>query len=354
MKKIIIISILMTLSVIAQKAPKISDTLSVITLERFSVPKDKQIVLTNIKESIIRAELLDKNFKKIRNIKEIAQSPSQRVIKYKSKGGRGVMVQYNVYATIEEPGEYFVKIEIKYRDEKGDGKASAYYKVDASYPMANNEISLRENYYYSERETMSFATADFADISGYSYKIIDVDNNELAKGVGPIVKLDGVMSDIKNLGKEITVVGYYHDRQFFYKYNGFDFQKSEWKFTLNKPNIEEFDDWKKSSPDQVISLSAWNKNAMRFLYTYTGNTPNGFVVVYPEIKNFKFTGEPANMFTSPKYSRAGNFLYVTFKLNEEYLDNMEDYSEQQVNIKVAFTTQFGEKIEKEYDGTILK
>lgn len=354
MKKIIIISMLLAVSVFAQKAKKISDTLSVITLERFSVPKDKQIVLTNIKESIIRAELLDKNFKKIRSIKEIAQTPSQRAIKYKSKGGRGVLVQYNVYATVEEPGEYYVKIEIKFRDEKGDGKATAYYKVDASYPMANNEISIRENYYYSERETMSFATADFSDFDGYSYKIIDVDNNELAKGVGPIVKLDDVMSDIKNIGKEITVVGYYHDKQFFYKFNGFDYQKSEWKFTLNKPNIEEFDDWKKSHPDQVISLSAWNKNAMRFLYTYTGNTPNGFVVVYPEIKNFKFTGEPANMFTSPKYSRAGNFLYVTFKLDQDYLDNMEDYSEQQVNIKVAFTTQFGEKIEKEYDGTILK
>jgi hypothetical protein len=354
MKKIIIISILFVVSIVAQKPPVISDTLNVVTLEKFSVPKDKQIVLTNIKQSIIKAELFDKNFKKIRNIDEIAQSPSQKEIMKKSKGGRGVMVQYVVYATIEEPGEYYVKISIKYRDERGKGNANAFYKVNVSYPIVNNEISLRKNYFYSERETMSFATADFSDINGYSYKVVDVDNNELAKGNGPIVKLDKVMNNVKNLGKEITVIGYYHDRPFFYKYNGYDYQKSEWKFTLNKPNIEEFDDWKKSNPEQIISLSAWNKNAMRFLYTYTGNTPNGFVVVYPEIKNFKFIGEPADLFINPKYSRAGNFLYITFKLNDDFLANMEDCSEQEVKIRIEFTTQFGEKIEKEYDGTILK
>ena len=355
MKKIvIIISILLSVSLVAQNAPKISDTLSVVTLERFSVPKDKQIVLTNIKESIIKAELLDKDFNKIRDIEDINQSPSQKVIKQKSKGGRGVMVQYIVFATIEEPGDYYVRINIKYRDERGNGKASAYYKVSASYPTVNNEISLRKNYFYSERETMSFATADFSDINGYSYKIIDSDNNELSNGNGPIVKLDEVMTNVKNLGKEITVIGFYHEKQFFYKYNGFDYQKSEWSFTLNKPNIEEFDDWKKSNPNQRISLSAWNKNAMRFLYTYTGNTPNGFVVVYPEIRNFKFLAEPAELFINPKYTRAGNFLYVTFQLSEDFLAEMEDCSEQEVKVKIEFVTQFDEKIVREYDGTILK
>ncbi len=353
-KLILIISVLLAVTVSAQKNTNVSDTINVVTLERFSVPKDKQIVLTNIKQCSINAELLDKDFNKIRAITDIAQNPSQAVVKRKSKGGRGVMVQYVVYATIENPGEYYVKINIKYRDEKGKGTASAYYKINVSYPTVNNEISLRENYFYSERETMSFATADFSDLNGYSYKVVDVDNNVLSEGVGPIVNLNEVMKDIKNLSKTITVVGYYHDKQFFYKYNGFDYQKSEWSFALNKPNLEEFDDWKKANDNDRISISAWNKNAMRFLYTYTGNTPNGFVVVYPEIKNFKFTGEPSDLFAQAKYSRAGNFLYVTFKLNEKFLNEMEDCSEQEVKIKIEFTTQFGEKIEKEYDGTILK
>ena len=353
-KTIFIIFVLIAVSISAQKNPNISDTISVVTLERFSVPKDRQIVLTNIKQSTIDAELLDKDFNKIRSIDDIVQNPSQEEIKKKSKGGRGVMVQYVVYATIEEPGEYYVKINIAYRDEKGKGNASAYYKIIVSYPTANNEISLRENYFYSERETMSFATADFSDLNGYSYNVVDIDKNVIFEGTGPIVNLDEVMSDVKNLGKTLTVIGYYHDRPFYYKFNGFDYQKSEWSFTLNKPNIEEFDDWKKSDPNDKISISAWNKNAMRFLYTYTGNTPNGFVVVYPEIRNFKFTGEPSALFTQSKYSRAGNFLYVTFQLSETFLADMEDCSEQNVKINIEFTTQFGEKVEKEYDGTILK
>jgi hypothetical protein len=355
MKKIILtILILLSVQVVAQKKIKITDTLSVVTLEKFSVPKDRQIVLTNIKQSTITAELLDNTFKPISKIKDISQTPSQKEIKQKAKGGRGVMVQYVVHAMIENPGEYYIKINIKYRDEKGSGEATAYYKVTVSYPIVNNEISLRENYFYSEQATMSFSTADFSDPNGYSYQIIDSDNNVLQKGNEPIVNLNDVMRNIANLGKTLTVKGFYHGKQFYYKYDGQDYHKSEWSFNLNKPNLEEFGDWKKANPDDKIAISAWNKNAMRFLYTYTGSTPNGFVVVYPEVKNFRFVGDPAELFIQPKFSRAGNFLYVTFKLNNDFLSKMEDCSEQEVNIKIQFITQFGEKVEKEYDGIILK
>ena len=353
MKKIILF-IFLTTALFAQQKINISDTLKVITLEKFSVPGDRQIVLTNIKKSTIEAELLDKDFNKIRVIDDILQNPSKAEIEKKSKGGRGVMVQYMVYATIDEPGEYYVKINISYRDEKKNGNASAYYKIDVSYPTVSNEISLRENYFFSERETMSFATAEFSDLGGYSYKIIDENRNVLFKGLGSTVQLQEVMNNINNVGKTITIVGNYHDKPYFYKYNGNDYQKSEWSFKLNKLNLEEFGDWKKSNSSDKIYISAWNKNAMRFLYTYTGNVPNGFVVVYPEIRNFKFVGEPANLFLQPKYSRAGNFLYVTFQLNDVILAEMKDCSEQDVKINIEFTTQFGEKIERDYNGTILK
>jgi len=352
-KKIILFLFLST-AIFAQVKINISDTLNVITLEKFSVPNDRQIVLTNIKKSVIEAELLDKEFNKIRSIDDIRQNPSQNEIEKKSKGGRGVMVQYMVYVTIDEPGEYYVKINIMYRDEKKNGSATAYYKINVLYPTVNNEISLRENYFFSERETMSFATAEFLDFNGYSYKIIDNENNVLAEGLGSIVHLNEVMNIINNIGKTITVVGNYHNKPYFYKYNGNDYQKSEWTFKLNTLNIEEFGDWKKSNVNDKIYISAWNKNAMRFLYTYTGNTPSGFVVVYPEIRNFKFIGEPANLFKQPKFSRAGNFLYVTFSLTETILAEMKDCSEQDVKINIEFTTQFGEKIEREYIGTILK
>ncbi len=343
-----------SVNIIAQDNITINDTVDVVTLQKFNVPEDRYIVLTNIKQISIQAELFDSEFKKIRDVEEISQTLSSEEVITKARDGRGVMVQFVVNEAIEEPGSYYIKIDINYTDEQGKGSASAYYMVNVEYPRVNSKINLRENYFYSEKETMSFATAEFADPNGYSFEIVDAAGNVLSSGNGSIVSLDKVFNNIKNTGKELTVKGYYKEKQFFYEYNGDDVKKSEWTLRLNKPNLEEFNDWKKSNPADKIAISVWNKNAMRLLYTYTGNTPNGFVVVYPEVSNFQFKGEPNGLFDNARYSRAGNFLYVSFDLKDEYLAGMEDCAEQPVKITIMFTTQFGEKVEKIYEGAILK
>lgn len=352
--KYILLFLFISATIIAQSSITISDTIDVVTLQKFNVPDDKNIVLTNIKQISIQAELLNSEFSKIRDVEEISQTLSSDEVISKAKDGRGVMVQFIVKEAIEDPGVYYIKIDIGYTDEQGKGSASAYYLVNVSYPRVNSKINLRENYFYSEKETISFATNEFADPNEYSFEIIDATSNVLTKGNSSIVSFNNVFNNIKNVGKEITIKGYYQEKQFFYEFNGDDVHKSEWTFRLNKPNLEEFNDWKKANPNDRIAISAWNKNAMRLLYTYTGNTPNGFVVVYPEISNFQFKGEPTELFQNPRYSRAGNFLYVSFGLNDEYLAEMEDCAEQPVKISIKFTTQFDEKVEKIYEGTILK
>ncbi|MEN8191463.1 MAG: hypothetical protein ABFS12_01520 [Bacteroidota bacterium] len=352
--KIILLFLFISTGLFAQSNITISDTIDVVTLQKFNVPEDRNIVLTNIKQISIQSELLDSEFNKIRDVDEIFQTLSSDEVIKKSKDGRGVMVQVVANEAIEEPGAYYIKININYIDEQGKGFASAYYQINVSYPQVNSKINLRENYFYSEKETMSFATSEFADPNGYSFEIIDQAGNVLSKGNSSIVSLNSVFNNIKNVGKEITIKGYYKEKQFFYEYNGAEVHKSEWTIRLNKPNLEEFNDWKKANPNDRIAISAWNKNAMRLLYTYTGNTPNGFAVVYPEINNFKFKGEPSELFNKSKYSRAGNFLYVSFDLNKEYLAELEDCAEQPVRISIEFTTQFDEKVEKVYEGIILK
>jgi len=352
--KYIFLFLLLSATIVAQSNVTISDTIDVVTLQKFSAPKDRNIVLTNIKQISIQAELLDSEFNKIRDVEEIAQTLSSEEVMSKSKDGRGVMVQFVANEAIEEPGVYYIKIDINYTDEQGKGSASAYYLVNVSYPRVSSKINLRENYFFSEKETMSFATSEFVDPNSYTFEIIDVAGNLLSNGVGSIVSFNNVFNNIKNVGKEITIKGYYKEKQFFYKFNGDEVHKSEWTFRLIKPNLEEFNDWKKVNPEDKIAISAWNKNAMRLLYTYTGNTPNGFVVVYPEINDFRFKGEPSELFQNPRYSRAGNFLYVSFNLNQEFLAEMEDCAEQPVKISVTYTTQFDEKVEKIYEGIILK
>ena len=352
--KYVLLFLFFAVSISAQNDIVVSDTVNVVTLQKFNVPNDKNIVLTNIKQISIQAELLDSKFSKIRDVEEIFQTLSSDEVISKAKDGRGVMVQFVVKEAIEKPGVYYVKIDINYTDEQGKGFASAYYLVNVSYPRVNSKINLRENYFYSEKETMSFATNEFADPNGYSFKIFDPTGKALASGRSSIISFNNVFNNVKNVGREITVKGYYKDKQFFYEHYGDDVHKSEWTFRLNKPNLEEFNDWKKANPNDRIAISAWNKNAMRLLYTYTGNTPSGFVVVYPEINDFRFKGEPAELFKNSRYSRSGNFLYVSFGLNEEYLTEMEDCAEQPVRISIEFITQFDEKVEKIYEGTILK
>ena len=352
--KYLLLFLFISATIVAQSSVTVSDTIDVVTLQKFNVPDDKNIVLTNIKQISIQAELLNSEFSKIRDVEEISQTLSSDEVISKAKDGRGVMVQFVAKEAIEEPGVYYIKIDISYTDEQGKGSASAYYLVNVSYPRINSKINLRENYFYSEKETISFATSEFADPNGYSFEIIDAAGNLLTTGNSSIVSFNNVFNNIKNVGKEVTLKGYYQEKQFFYEFNGDDVHKSEWTFRLNKPNLEEFNDWKKANPNDRIAISAWNKNAMRLLYTYTGNTPSGFVVVYPEISNFQFKGEPSDLFKNPRYSRAGNFLYVSFGLNDEFLAEMEDCAEQPVKISIKFTTQFDEKVEKEYEGTILK
>lgn len=352
--KYTLLSILFSISIFAQGNVTITDTIDVVTLQKFNVPQDRNIVLTNIKQISIQAQLFDSGFNKIRDVDEIFQTLSPEEVVKQSRDGRGVMVQVVANEAIEEPGVYYVQIDINYTDEQGKGEASAFYLINVSYPQANSEISLREEYYFSEKETMSFATSEYADPNGYSFEILDAAGNLLSSGKSSIVSFDKVLNDIKNVGKEITVKGYYKDKQFYYEYSGDEVHKSEWTFRINKPNLEEFNDWKKANPDDRIAISAWNKNAMRLLYTYTGNTPNGFVVVYPEIASFKFKGEPAELFQNSRQARAGNFLYISFTLNEDYLAELEDCAEQPVKISIEFTTQFDEKVEKIYDGIILK
>ena len=352
--KYTLLALFISISVLAQPMVTVTDTIDVVTLQKFNIPEDRNIVLTNIKQISIQAQLFDAEFVKIRDVDEIFQTLSSEEVVKQSRDGRGVMVQVVANTAIEEPGVYYIKIDINYTDEEGKGSASAYYLINVSYPQANAEISLRENYFYSEKETMSFATSEYSDPNGYSYEIIDAAGNLLSSGNSSIISFNNVFNEIKNVGKELTIKGYYKEKQFFYEYNGDEVHKSEWTITLNKPNLEEFNDWKKANPDDRIAISAWNKNAMRLLYTYTGNTPNGFAVVYPEITGFKFKGEPAELFKNSRQSRAGNFLYIAFTLNEEYLAEMEDCAEQPVRITVEFTTQFDEKVEKIYDGIILK
>jgi hypothetical protein len=340
-------------SIIFGQSPNISDTLNVVTLQKFSVPENKSIVLTNIRDISFTAELLNSNFEKIRECTEFKQDPPPS--EFPVAGKRGKMVQYSVYETIDEPGTYYVKISIKYRDEEVSSSLSAYYQINVDHPTIASKVNLRNKYYFSEKETFSFNTAEYSNQMNYSYSIKDDAGSEIENGNGPIVNLDAVFNDERNVGRKFIISGMYNGKEFSYKdpVSG-EVKKAEWEFTLEKPELDEFVAWQKKDELEELLLSIYNKKAMSFLYLYVGKTPSGFAVVAPKVRNLSVVSEPSDFMKSFNSTASGKFLFVNINVNEEFVERMEECGSEPVKLTLQFTTQFGEKILKEYYATVIK
>lgn len=355
MKKLFVLLVICTSAVFAQNDINIKDTLNVAVLQSFNVPGDRFILLTNVFKADFSAELLNSRFEKVRDSKNLTQIPSEQELRKLTGGGRGAAVQFALSETLDEPGTYYEKITIHSQSEVSQKNIAVYYKIIAHLPVIASEISLKASYFYNEKESFSFYARELTDFSAYSYLIEDARGDVIEKGNGAFVNLNGILKNLKNVGKSVKITGMYHGRKFSYvdpvtgKAN-----ESQWQFSIKKLNLEEFSDFQKSDNYKEISISAYDKNAMKILYTYMGNTESGFVVVTPEVSNFQLKSEPAGFIKSYTAKKSGNFLYVTFELNDDFLSTMEKCSSEKLKFTVKFLTQFGDNIERTYDAEILK
>lgn len=341
-------------SVKAQNARDIKDTIRVVALQDFRVPDDRLIVLTNIFKADFSAELLNSSFSRIRDLKNFIQVPSRQEFAKAAGGGRGATVQFSLTDMIDTPGEYYIKINIRSQSEVSQKDISVYYMIKAGLPTIVSDVQLKPSYFFNEKESFSFYTREYNDFNSYSYRIEREDGSLIERGKGALVSLNNVLKSIENVGKKIRITGEYRGKVFRYRLQDGREAESAWQITIRKPELEEFSDWQKTGEKQQNAISAYDLNAMRILYTYMGNTENGFVVVTPEIKNFQLKAEPEGFISNTAYRKSGNFVYVTFKINDDYLATMEKCSEEKLKLTVRFTTQFGEKVERNYEAFIQK
>ncbi len=337
----------------------IKDTVNVTALQKFKIPQNKNVVISNVLRIKVDAELLDAGMNPIRKCDELWQDPTKAQIAKKTRGGRGTDVQFSVFETIKKEGTYYIKLDIKVKGERGSGKKTVYYLVNVKLPEVAAPIDLNEKgYFYSQKKTFSFATIQFQDPSLYSYKIFDGGGNVIGQNAGSVIKLDSVLSDLKYVGSKIKIVGYYNGNEFEYRESGNpEVHKSEWEINILKPIINDFTVWRKTkdkNDKEPAFISAYNVRAMRILYSYFGKTEDGFVVVQPQVRGFRLTSEPKGLIINARQTRAGSWLYVQFELSKDYLDGIEEYGEIETTLHVQFRTQFGETIDKTYDATIYK
>lgn len=363
MKRISILVLLLAVSINFAQG-KVADTIHVVTLQKFKIPSDRNIVFSNILDFNVSANILDESGNLVRPSKDVWQSPSMKDFKKDVAGGRGATVQFSFNDMLEKPGTYFLEAKIKIKDEnRRSHTIPAKYMIVVDYPTMASEINLRKGqpYYYTEKETFSFATIEFADPNKYSYQIVDPGNKVLQEGRGSIVELDTVFKDLGNVGKKLTVKGFYDGKPFYFKSNGdVEPKLSEWEVQLQKPKFTEFHDWLigsvDSKSDVPLVISVYNESAKKLLYTYGNSTSEGnFVFVAPQIRGLNVRSEPEGLITSKGSTQAGVFVNVFIDYDEQALNLIEDCGQLDgVKLHVEFTTQFNERIVKEYTATLIK
>ncbi len=331
---------------------EVVDSIDAVILETFRVPQNRNIVLTNILDVNFRAELYDINLNKIKDCENHWQDPNKS--NFPVSGKRGKMVQYSVSEQIDEAGVFFIKVIIDYKDEETSNSLEALYRINVKYPTMATAVDLRDSYYFSETKTFSFATLELSSVQNYSYEIFDEGGAIVDSGRGSLISLDNVLNNENLVEMNLTAVGYYKNKKFKYlDSRSNELKESEWRFRVNKPEMDQFVTWKKRGDEGNRVISVYNDRAMNFLYLYVGKTPNGFAAIAPKGRNLIVTSEPKNFVQSYLATTSGKFLFVDILVNPEFVDQMEECGEQEVSLRIKFITQFGEKIDYEYFATVI-
>lgn len=353
MKKFLIVTfcVLAFASVQAQKV-KIQDTINATVLQKFNAPSVGALVLGNCLKLNYSAELLDANLNKIRAVRSSTQKPRKE--DFAKVSGRGITAWFFLTDYIEKPGVYYIKVSIDVVGETGPLKQDVYYLINVSNPTLAAPVNLRAAYYPGEKEAFSFATSEFSDLNLYSYEISESGGAVLMQGKGPIVKLDSVLKSPNSVGKKIKVRGMYEGNEFTYiDPTSKKVENSTWEFSLEKPSLEEFNQWQKKEDDQWL-ISVYNATSKAFMFVYIGYTPNGFAVTCPEVNGLRVTSDPENFVTSASSRKNGSFRVVDIAVNPDFLDQMKTGDEQKIKVTISFRTQFGEPVKKDYYAVVIK
>lgn len=342
------------------------DTFYVVTNKEFKIPRDQNIVFSNILDMNYTGEVFSLDGTKIRDCDNFFQTPSKEDLRKKvqQKKGRGEIVQINLTEKFEKTGNYVVKIHFNFKDEKGSNKVSGNYLVVVDNPTVVNKINVAERYYPTEKATFSFATIEYQDNSLYSYEILDEAGGILVSGKGPVVSLDSIINVQDYVGRQFTVVGKYDGKEFDYTVvgNNSEIKKSKWTFNIALPSIDSFVIWKDLGNDKIdktkeVYITAYNDLEIRFLYVYLGTAEDGnLIAIQPRITGLRIEAEPNGYLTGAGGSvfYGGKFAIITLTPNQNFIDSIEQCGDAPIKISVRFNTQYERNKSFEYSAVILK
>ncbi|NUN07640.1 MAG: hypothetical protein HUU54_00515 [Ignavibacteriaceae bacterium] len=338
----------------------VRDTIKVAALQEFNVPSVGAIVLANLTRFDFTAEILDANMSKVRDVANYTQIPKKEEFAKRVTGGRGITVSLVLHDLIESPGTFYIKVTLSAQGEVGGAiRADRYTMVIVDNPTMAAEINLRPSYFFNENEAFSFATLEYSDPNEYSYLITDAGGAAIENGKGPIVKLEKILKDINNVGKKITVKGFYEGKEFEYKDAvSKEIKRSSWDFSVEKPQMQKFHGWNTKEPkdgDAPWYISVDNAFSKQFLFVYMSLTPAGsYVTVTPDVSGLRVTAEPETFASGGTNRKSGVFRYIDININQDFVDGMQVGDEQAIKLTIQFRTQFGEQVKETFYATVIK
>jgi hypothetical protein len=336
---------------------KINDTLNVAAFQEFTIPTVGAKVIGNIISIDITGQLLDENLNVIRPSEDIIQVPSDEDLpKYIGRDGRGAVVWFVVNESIADVGTFYVHVNIDGRGEKGTSlNVDYYFLINVRYPILASPFKLKSNYVFSEQEFFSFATSEFNNPEKYSFNI-SRDGSIISSGNSSVVYLDSILNDRKNVGKTITIEGFYNGEPFMYAdpITG-EGKNSTWSFTISPPKvISEVHAWdpELDNPDPWI-VYINNSFSKQFQYAYTQSTDKGLITLTPEIQNLRVSTDPPEFLDYADVQTSGIWSVVVIHPNDIFLSRIDECSFVPVTISIEFDTQFYEHKSYQYKAAII-
>lgn len=361
--KLLIAGIILSSATLFGQGMKIEDTIKVVTNQLFDVPKKGATIISNItKVNSITGALYDAKNKKIKDCKDPYLKPSAAEVAQRAQqqGGRGVTVQMVFTEQLNETGTYYLKISVNCVGENGAALVGEKnYMIIVDNPTLSAPVKIRERYFFSEQEAISFSMVEYTEPNNYSYKITD-GVNVLAEGKGPYVVLGDILNSEANVGKTLTITGYYNGQVITYKDpESGEMKKAEYQVSIALPSIGGFSGWALVSDKPEENQSAWyisvdNAAVKQFLFGYFGNTPNGFVFITPKFNSLRVTSRPDNFLKGTSVGKRGQFPAIQIEVNPAFMDAMAVGDVQDVELDIQFTTQFGEKVVRKYRASVIK
>lgn len=362
MKKLFL-AFIFSVSLVFAQSVKIEDTVYVTLFQEFSVPSKGALVMSNItRVNSITCQILDQNMNKVKDVPNLFQRPTNDDVVKRSAadGGRGVAVQAVFTDDIDQTGTFYAKISVNCTGERGVALvADRYYLVIVDHPQIAAPVAVRDKYYFSEKESFSFATQEYTDQSLYTYTISN-GGSVVESGNGPFINLESLFNVVENVGSSFTINGYYAgDLIEFRDPISNDVKKATWTFTLEKPAMGYFSGWALVSDKAEENNSEWlisvqNLSSRQFLFGYFGITQSGFVFVQPRFNGLRVTANPDNFLSGHRQTRNGQFPVIEIDVNSAFMDAMRVGDDVDVEITISFTTQFNERVTRKYRATVIK